>query len=276
MPRKPLSFSIKNSESTRRLSLGHVALIVVMGVCYVVNQGGGGYDLTYLVARRTSITTAVTSDAAASCPPLKPLPPIKGRNEIALFLQEMNFTHGIEIGVQRGNFAAHNLGTWTACQNYKLVDLWAQQNLETYKDVANVNNQQHENFYQETQNRLSPWKHKTEYYRMMSVDAAKYTAKQEMQVDFVYVDARHDYCGCKEDIENYWPLIKPGGILAGHDFMHNDEVRPQDWSICSDGSIHPEAVKGAVMEFANKHGLPLHLTYREPKWNSWWMQKPLC
>jgi hypothetical protein len=25
---------------------------------------------------------------------------------------------------------------------------------------------------------------------------------------------RHDYCGVKEDIENWWPKLKPGGIMA--------------------------------------------------------------
>jgi hypothetical protein len=29
------------------------------------------------------------------------------------------------------------------------------------------------------------------------------------------VDARHDYCGAKEDIELYWPKLREGGIMAG-------------------------------------------------------------
>lgn len=34
-------------------------------------------------------------------------------------------------------------------------------------------------------------------------------------IDFIYVDARHDYCGVKEDIELYWPKLREGGIMAG-------------------------------------------------------------
>jgi hypothetical protein len=30
---------------------------------------------------------------------------------------------------------------------------------------------------------------------------------------------RHDYCGVKEDLENYWPKLKRGGIIAGHDYL---------------------------------------------------------
>ncbi|CAB9500525.1 expressed unknown protein [Seminavis robusta] len=210
--------------------------------------------------------------SSSSC--LAPLPPIRTRGDMVRHLQQWNFTSGIEIGVQLGLFAEYNLKSWPACQTYKLIDLWQQQ--VNYKDAANVENSVHESFFQQTKERLQPFEKITQYYRMYSNEAAKIIAEEGQQVDFVYVDARHDYCGCKEDIELYWPLIKPGGILAGHDFMENYEVAPQDWSICMDGSIHPEAVKGAVMEFANKHKLPVGVTYRETMWNSWWIRKPLC
>ena len=111
---------------------------------------------------------------------------------------------------------------------------------------------------------------------MYSNEAAQKLAQAGVQVDFVYVDARHDYCGCKEDIELYWPLLKPGGVMAGHDFSEASEVRGQDWSVCMDGSIHPEAVRGAVIEFSKKHKLAIGVTYREKNFNSWWIRKPLC
>jgi len=37
-------------------------------------------------------------------------------------------------------------------------------------------------------------------------------------VDYVFVDADHSYAGCKGDIEAYWPTLKPGAIMAGHDY----------------------------------------------------------
>ena len=36
--------------------------------------------------------------------------------------------------------------------------------------------------------------------------------------DLVFIDADHSEAGCREDIEAWWPLVKPGGWLAGHDF----------------------------------------------------------
>jgi len=38
------------------------------------------------------------------------------------------------------------------------------------------------------------------------------------QVDFVYIDGDHSYEQCKKDIINYLPLVRSGGILAGHNY----------------------------------------------------------
>ena len=38
-------------------------------------------------------------------------------------------------------------------------------------------------------------------------------------LDFVYIDGNHDYDCVKRDITNYYPLVKPGGVLGGHDYL---------------------------------------------------------
>lgn len=37
-------------------------------------------------------------------------------------------------------------------------------------------------------------------------------------IDFAFIDADHDYASVKADLNAWWPKIKPGGILAGHDY----------------------------------------------------------
>ena len=37
-------------------------------------------------------------------------------------------------------------------------------------------------------------------------------------LDFVYIDGSHSYKDVKKDLERYYPKLKEGGILCGHDF----------------------------------------------------------
>jgi len=37
--------------------------------------------------------------------------------------------------------------------------------------------------------------------------------------DFIYLDARHNYEGIKEDLHAWYPKLKQGGLFAGHDFL---------------------------------------------------------
>ena len=41
--------------------------------------------------------------------------------------------------------------------------------------------------------------------------------------DFIYIDGLHTYDQIKKDIENYLPLIKKGGFIAGHDYHPNHQ-----------------------------------------------------
>jgi hypothetical protein len=50
-------------------------------------------------------------------------------------------------------------------------------------------------------------------------DSALVAAKfPDDHFDFVYIDAQHDYDSVKRDIEAWWPKVKKGGFLAGHDY----------------------------------------------------------
>ena len=189
-------------------------------------------------------------------------------------VQEHGFTTAIEIGVKGGNFALYFLKSWKTLKKYHLVDLWAHQ--KNYIDGSNGNDASHEKMYDRTKRRLKPWEDKTEFHRMLSTEAAKDFEKES--IDFIYIDARHDYCGVMEDIEHYWPILKPGGIMAGHDYNDNIEIgTSQDWGLCQDGTRNEMAVKGAVNDFFVPKGYTISVTYyREENWMSWIVQKRLC
>lgn len=55
-------------------------------------------------------------------------------------------------------------------------------------------------------------------FQMMSSEAARTFGADGLSFDLIFLDASHDYENVKSDIEAWIPLLKEGGILAGHDY----------------------------------------------------------
>ena len=68
-------------------------------------------------------------------------------------------------------------------------------------------------------------------WKMTSEEGAK--KFEDESVQFVYIDALHTYDGVKKDLKLWYPKIKKGGFISGHDY---------------DSKHHP-GVKIAVDEF---------------------------
>lgn len=214
---------------------------------------------------------AIRADARSS---IDPLPTLPTRDALGGLLQQLNMTVGAELGVQSGGFAKITLDQWPHAKKYILVDLWRQQ--ENYKDVANVDDQAQENLKREALNNL-------QMYRDKLVVCRNYTSVcgtqfEDGYFDYIYVDARHDYKGVREDIEIWWRKLRVGGIMAGHDYIDAEEVARisgQDWSVSADGTVNPDgkAVKSAVDEWATQNKLVLQITYRDAPWNTWVTRK---
>jgi len=182
---------------------------------------------------------------------------------------KMNFTRAAELGVQRGQFAKHNLERWPSCQDYLLVDVWRHQ--ENYIDYANVDNRAQETLLRTTLRNVAPFRSSVRICRDFTSTCVKHEA--DGHFDVVYVDARHNYKGAMEDMVLWWPKVRKGGVLAGHDYMTAKDVADatprQDWSVNDDGTRHKGAVKGAVNDFAATVGRQVVVAYRERIWNSW-------
>ena len=220
------------------------------------------------------LRSAVAIERRDATGPVRPIPPLKRREDIAELLQREGKRHGAELGVLWGNFAVHTLAHWQACETYLLVDLWAHQ--ENYKDVSNLANTQHEDNMQRTLAQLAPWEAKLRVCRNYTTACAREVTNGSL--DYVYVDARHDRKGVAEDLEHWWPKLREGGILAGHDYVTQDDgpaQTGQDWTKNADGTVDEtgEIVVGAVNDFAQRVGRQVLVTYREAEWNTWLMRK---
>lgn len=44
----------------------------------------------------------------------------------------------------------------------------------------------------------------------------------DASVDFVYLDGDHGGAAVRRDLEAWFPKIRPGGVLAGHDYLNKD------------------------------------------------------
>jgi len=69
--------------------------------------------------------------------------------------------------------------------------------------------------YKSAQRYLKNYKDKIEFIRKTSIEAVN---KVPDNIDFLYIDGSHDYEHVKKDIELYYPKVKQGGIIGGHDF----------------------------------------------------------
>lgn len=64
-------------------------------------------------------------------------------------------------------------------------------------------------------------------------------------IDFVYIDADHHSIAVLRDIDTWYPKIRKGGIVAGHDFEKL-------------GRLDNENVQDAVLYFTERHKLQVH------------------
>ena len=124
-------------------------------------------------------------------------------------------SHFVEVGSWKGKSSAY-MGVIIANSNkgikFDCVDTWlgSTEHIEIMKNLGN------DLLYSTFINNMKPLEGYYNAVRMSSVDASK-TYKNE-SLDFVFIDASHECERVKEDIEAWFPKVKIGGYLAGHDY----------------------------------------------------------
>ncbi len=145
---------------------------------------------------------------------------LESRHNLPPWLEHMGFTgDGAELGVRQGEFAAHTLREWPSVRHYFLVDPWVQQ--AVYRDDANVANAEQDARMRETIQAVAKFAPKPVILRNYSFDAVK--SFDDCALDYVYVDAVHDYDGALNDMIDWWPKVRPGGVMAGHDYGRRED-----------------------------------------------------
>ena len=121
----------------------------------------------------------------------------------------------VEVGVWEGVFSRSllSIGKGTVYS----VDPWAM--LPEYKDFTDSTPDEWEARHERVKALLVPYGPRSVILRTTSHGCRNSFA--DGSLDLVYLDANHVYEAITEDIALWWPKVKPGGVLAGHDFTTN-------------------------------------------------------
>lgn len=165
----------------------------------------------------------------------------------------------MEVGVYKGAFSdqiyrrVQPVILW-------LVDSWVRVNDDpVYKlDPTNLSTEKHTKNSKLVRKAFSG-RGNVAVFRARSVDFAKVV--QDESFDFIYLDAAHSSKFISEDLKAWWPKVRPGRILAGHDYL--DPTPEAPWI----------EVKPVVDDFLKRNGLELEFVTQE-KFPSWGVRKP--
>jgi hypothetical protein len=159
---------------------------------------------------------------------------------------------GVEIGVGSGCFSRHLL------ENSKLfllfsIDPWSME----YPGFLSKEHAQA--CYNATCSALAKFSHRSVVVRQ----AAELFVENidDNSIDFVYIDSSHTYQETSLQMKLWWPKIKSGGILSGHDYSNTPQIQQ------------------AVIEFCELHQLVFETTINDKTRsefivNSWIIYKP--
>jgi hypothetical protein len=165
---------------------------------------------------------------------------------------------GVEVGVMRGEYSEMLLRSWRG-RRLISVDSWPVP-VAADPDDPLVGTAAQERYIAEAHRRLAPFGTRSEIRRADSLAAA--AATEPGSLDFVYIDADHEYESVRADIEAWQDRIRPGGVLCGHDYYDG-------WR---DNAMY--GVARAVDEFCAARGLQVKTTLREHPEKSWFVSIP--
>lgn len=139
--------------------------------------------------------------------------PNTDRLTLAHLFKELGLKRGVEVGVQEGIYSEVLLQANPKLKLYG-VDPWT-----FYETASNFRKQEQlDAYYKTAVKRLTPYKKYT-IIKKNSMEAVK--DFKDKSLDFVYIDANHEYSHVFSDIAGWSKKIKKGGIISGDDYRRS-------------------------------------------------------
>lgn len=134
---------------------------------------------------------------------------------IANLCKQIDAKSYIEVGCKEGRTTGFVLDK---CPSIRAVaiDQWRKQ-----APSSDVSRETYENWdfsaiEAEFWKNIGPNADRCEMWKLQSIAAQSIV----QPADLIFIDAAHDYASVIDDIERWWPMVKPGGFLVMHDFNH--------------------------------------------------------
>ena len=120
----------------------------------------------------------------------------------------------IEIGVGNG---ANALNMLVGVQNFKLylVDSY-DVDKSTFQFGKKFTPDEREEFIKSVRDRLAPFSDRVELIIQDSETASQKFSDEYF--DYIYIDAQHEYEDVLRDVKAWYPKLKKGGTISGHDY----------------------------------------------------------
>lgn len=156
---------------------------------------------------------------------------IRSRIELPKLLMHFNLPLiACEIGVEGGHNATDLLKN--GIEKIYCIDSWMGDEFVPQKF--------HDMTYGETISNLSQFE-SDRYVILRGRSSKMHKQIPNKSIGLLYLDGNHSYENVREDLENYFPKLVSGGIIAAHDYVNIDGVRH------------------AINEFADLHGLTVYI-----------------
>jgi hypothetical protein len=199
---------------------------------------------------------------------------------INIFEKTYQLGRGAEIGSFKGEYAKEILKIWTG--KLYLVDVWRELNIKDYNDSSNQ--KEYLNIINQCCSNIKNYEDRCFMVRSDSENASKLFLDESL--DFIYIDANHKYEFVKQDISLWFPKVRKGGVVAGHDYLklnwYSDKSyanHPKDkhiWTDTNNNGVYDYyagefGVNPAVDEFCAQHDYKVNLT--DEWFGSWYFIK---
>ncbi len=180
---------------------------------------------------------------------------LKTRSDFGKFLKERGqLDHAAEVGVAEGRYSLE-MCEWGIKKLY-LVDLW--QSIPGAGPHGDLDHPQatHDGRFTDCMGKIEPYRERVVVLRGWSHEMAKQIP--DGSLGFVHLDATHTADAVARDLDAYWPKLRPGGIMSGHDYL---------------SPIY--TVRQGVDQWAADRGLTVHaIDTDRPNDACFWMEKP--